>query len=237
MRAERGGEQVSVDSVVDEKAAESDWPARLTSELEQVREGLPARLDGICRSRSQREAIAERSYWHPNGFVKLVIEDDPGAGQLRFHVWPREVDDDDVHAHAWWYESVVLEGELQEVVYCEAPLGEGMAMWRHSYGQTGHRRFAFVDPERVGLVRQGAPIVRRAGDRHGGPPDHVHRFGAAAAPAVTLLRVGRILRRSSPVYRAGPESLPMMTPRPTSLGDVTQWLGHVRDVIDRPASV
>lgn len=218
-------------------AAESDWQTRLTSELDQLREGLPTRLDGICRSRSEREAIAERSYWHPNGFVKLVIDDDPGAGQLRFHVWPREVDDDDIHAHAWCYASVVLEGELREVVYREAPLGEGAAWWRHSYGQTGHRRFAFVDPEQVGLVPQGEPTIRRAGARHGGPPHHIHRFGAAAAPAVTLLRVGPILRRSSPVYRAEPEPLPVMTPRPTSLSDVTQWVGHIREVIDRPVAV
>lgn len=204
----------------------------LADERDDLREGLHARADRIGRSRSLLDEVAGRSYWHPNGFVKLVLDQRDGWGQLRLHVWPEPTDDDDVHDHAWQYESVVVGGDLREVSYREAGPGEtgGTPMWRHSYGMTGHRRFTLSDPERVRVLQDRDIVDWRTGDRSGGAPGHVHRFFAVTAPTVTMLRVGPILTPYSHVYRADSAPQPVLVPRPTTRTDVAEWIDHVRTI-------
>ena len=48
------------------------WVIAVNSVVDEVH--MPARLDAVLRSRSSQKAIAERSYWHPNGFLKVVLE-------------------------------------------------------------------------------------------------------------------------------------------------------------------
>jgi hypothetical protein len=134
---------VAVNSAVDDAAMPSAGRSLgLARELTERRAGLAAVSGRICGSRSLQQAVAGRSYWHPNGFIKLVIEERAGWGQLRLHVWPSAQADDDVHDHAWQYESVVVDGDVREVRYREAAGDDvGDEMWRHSYGMTGHRRF------------------------------------------------------------------------------------------------
>jgi hypothetical protein len=194
------------------------------------RAGLAARLDAISRSRSQQDDIAARSYWHPNGFAKLVLDDHPGRGQLRLHVWPTLPDDDDIHGHAWYYESVVVDGKLCEITYVESPSDDGLPMWRHSYGQVGHRRFALTDAVAVRLVEAGPRVVRGPGETSGGSRHHVHRFFASSAPAVTMLRVGPVLEPFSRVYRATPVPPQSVAPEPTSRAEVAEWVDYVLQV-------
>jgi len=148
-------------------------------------------------------------------------------------VWPELPDEDDPHGHAWHYRSVVVGGELTEITYTELTHAErtgdaDVPMWRHSYGQVAHRRFTLTDAVRVRLVQSGPPVVHRPGDASGGSPDHIHRFFASAAPAVTMLRVGPVLEPSSRVYRPTPEPRQALAPRPTSLADVARWVDHAR---------
>jgi len=218
---------VTVNSVVDDRTSDRKPSSSLASEVRDLRTGLADRLAAIGRSRSCQEAIAGRSYWHPNGFAKLVLADDLQWGQLRLHVWPRLPAADDIHGHAWSYESIVLAGGLSEITYREVRSGEGRQMWRHSYGQVGHRRFAFADPVHVHLVEVTGPVVRRAGEASSGTPGHVHRLFASEVPAATMLRVGPVVERSSHVYRPTAEPLQIIAPRPTSRADVAQWVAHL----------
>jgi len=200
----------------------------MSREVHDRRVGLAARLATISRSPSDLEAIAARSYWHPNGFAKLVLEDDHDQGQLRLHVWPVLPDEDDIHGHAWRYESVVVGGELTEITYRVGHDGTGQQMWRHAYGQVGHRRFTLTDAAPVHLVESGPPVVFGPGAASGGTPGHIHRFYASKAPAVTMLRVGPVLAASSDVYRSTPEPRQALAPRPTSRADVAEWVDHAR---------
>jgi hypothetical protein len=223
---------VAVNSVVDDRMASGRGRLPdLAGEVRDQRAGLAARLGLIGRSRSQQEAIAARSYWHPNGFVKLVLEDHPRHGQLRLHVWPTLPDDHgDVHGHAWNYASVVVDGELCEMVYEETPSDDGWEMWRHSYPRVGDRRFMLTDPVPVRLRTAGPPVVLRSGDTSGGSPDHVHCFYASSTPAVTMLRVGPVLVDCSHVYRPTAEPEQAVVPRPTSRADVAEWVDHTMRV-------
>jgi hypothetical protein len=76
------------------------------------------------------EAIAFRSYTHPNGFSKLILT--PSVypeGELRLHVWDNESwagVDSKIHNHAWDFASMVLCGALENVVY---DIAEGDSFW------------------------------------------------------------------------------------------------------------
>jgi hypothetical protein len=224
---------VAVNSVVDDGVLSSAGRSPVLSrELMDRRTGLAAVAGRICRSRSLRDAVAGRSYWHPNGFIKLVIEERAGWGQVRLHVWPTARADDDVHDHAWQYESVVVGGDVREVRYHEAADDEvGDEMWRHSYGMTGHRRFTLRDPAPVRIVQEPHSYAFHSGERSGGAPGHIHRFFAVTAPTVTLLRVGPILTPFSHVYRTGSAPQPALLPRATSRADVAEWVDHVRRIV------
>jgi hypothetical protein len=194
--------------------------------------GLAVATTRIARSASLQDEIAGRSYWHPNGFIKLVLEHHAAWGQVRLHVWPDAPCDDDVHDHSWQYESVVVGGHVREVRYREATDDDtGEEMWRHSYGMTSHRRFTLRDPVPVRVVGDSDPHDFHTGDRSGGAPGHVHRFFAVTAPTVTLLRVGPILTPFSHVYRMESTPQPALVPRPTSRADVAEWIDHVRRIV------
>lgn len=224
---------VTINSGVDAPTSGGTRSRVLANELRDARNRLPHLLEAVARSRPRQHDVASRSYWHPNGFAKLVLADDPRWGQLRLHVWPALPAADDIHGHAWSYESIVLTGALSEVTYLESATDHGQLMWRHSYGQIGPRRFAFGDPIAVRLVESDGPVVHAAGDRSGGSRDHIHRFFASQAPAATMLRVGQVVDRSSRVYRLTAEPPQTMAPRPTSRRDVAEWIGYVAQSIDR----
>lgn len=203
----------------------------LEQELFRARTDLGEMLRRIDRSRSRTDEIAGRSYWHPNGFVKLVLEQHRHDGQLRLHVWPARPAAEDIHGHAWSYASVVVGGQVSEIPYAETDAETGTPMWRHTYGQTGHRQFAMADPVPVRVVESGETRVLRTGDRSGGGPQHVHRFFAVEAPAATMLRVGPVVHRQSNVYREDAVPPQIVEPRPTTRADVAEWLAVVGEMV------
>lgn len=78
-----------------------------------------------------------RSYWHPNGFLKMVL----AAGdsfQLRMHIWQPAVGErrwcENVHSHRWDFCSVIFLGgyRYQEFV----PVAQGEPYHAYTYG--GH---------------------------------------------------------------------------------------------------
>jgi hypothetical protein len=203
----------------------------LEPELRRARLDLGEMLGRIDRSRSLQDEIAGRSYWHPNGFVKLVLEQHRLDGQLRLHVWPACPATEDVHGHAWSYASVVVGGAVSDVPYAETDAETGTPMWRHTYGQTGHRQFVMGDPVPVRVVESGEARVLRTGEWSGGGPQHVHRFFAVEAPAATMLRVGPVVHRQSNVYREDAVPPQIVEPRPTTRADVAEWLAVVGEMV------
>jgi hypothetical protein len=185
---------------------------------------MPARLDAILRSRSSREAIAERSYWHPNGFLKLVLEGESGAPQLRLHVWPTPDTEDDIHDHAWPYRSVVLAGALREVRYDEIdePDPGAEVFWRHTYRPAGGGRFQLDAPQRVRLRARRTRILT-PGVSARGDETCIHRF-SAMFPAVTMLSVSRPVRSQSSVYRTAPVTDLTLKPVPATADEVATWV-------------
>jgi hypothetical protein len=72
-------------------------------------------MKDIINDRSKLETIAQKSYVHDNGFVKIVINETLGK-KVRLHVFP---EDDKIraaenwHNHRWNFESKILVGSIR----------------------------------------------------------------------------------------------------------------------------
>jgi len=75
-------------------------------------------LREIISDRRLAADVSRRSYWHSNGFAKLVVHvsDEPDF-RLRLHVWPADgrhgAGYENVHNHRWPFASIVLGGAIR----------------------------------------------------------------------------------------------------------------------------
>jgi hypothetical protein len=79
---------------------------------------LRANLDELTYDERLAADVAARSYWHSNGFAKLVLHvDEANGSRLRLHVWPdaarRRTAYQNVHNHRWPFLAVVLCGAVR----------------------------------------------------------------------------------------------------------------------------
>lgn len=99
---------------------------------------LDVALTTIRAERATRQAVAARSYWHPNGFAKVVLN--TGADySLRLHVWTERrpwSGDLNPHGHRWEFASWVIAGALREFTFSEVASGEPAGTFhRCEYGR------------------------------------------------------------------------------------------------------
>jgi hypothetical protein len=90
----------------------------------------------LCRIASDPTLASDidtRSYWHPNGFAKLVIYSsaDPEF-RVRLHIWPKErrrsVFDEDIHDHRWPFASIALCGAVRVERFSETDISDWRAI-------------------------------------------------------------------------------------------------------------
>ncbi len=99
--------------------------------------------------------VAARSYWHANGFAKLVlhVSDSPDF-RIRMHVWPEGEGrgEQDPHSHRWNFSSVLLCGDGLDVSEWMED-SDGVSFIRHDYSrgqETGAPSMLVAGPK-VGL--------------------------------------------------------------------------------------
>jgi hypothetical protein len=88
---------------------------------------LRAGLEDLIHDDWLAADVAARSYWHSNGFAKLVVHvDDANGSRLRLHVWPeagrRRAGYQNVHNHRWPFLAVVLCGAVRVQLFEEVDL-------------------------------------------------------------------------------------------------------------------
>lgn len=145
----------TVDGLIHAARSLASAPEAVAAWLDEVRNGPVA-------------AMARRSYWHPNGFAKLVlhINGDPEF-RIRLHVWP-EVDgpplgESNPHSHRWDFAStVVAGGGLHMVEYVETQRG-GKPYDRYRYGADPANPAALLRAGGARLTRTSSPHVRFGG--------------------------------------------------------------------------
>lgn len=150
--------------------------------------------------------VARRSYWHPNGFAKLVLHNAQPQFCVRMHVWGPGSGcrgETNPHSHRWDFASIVLVGAgLAITEYAECAAG-GVLHERFRYGRG-------TDPDSCELFPDGAAHLRTVESRSIQSPGRyttdiqaVHTVDPLGASLVATLvvqgprRVGRTI-----VYRA-----------------------------------
>jgi len=136
---------------------------------------LRSLLELIASDRPHAATVVRSSYWHANGFAKLMLHRnvDP-AFQLRLHVWNADGPPADeakggsnIHTHRWEFASVVAAGiiTVEEFEEIDDP-ADAKAL--------PCRKFAYDSPvdESVGRLRStGACLLRPTGRAPYGPGD------------------------------------------------------------------
>ncbi len=120
-------------------------------------------LDILSRDEDAVRSIARRSYWHPNGFAKLVLHASAEPEfRIRLHVWPASDKpsrgESNPHSHRWDFASTVLVGEGMHMVEYEESVERGRPHRRYRYG---------TDPANpAALVADGAARLKITRPQH-----------------------------------------------------------------------
>ena len=116
-------------------------------------------LKDLREDKTLMTEITQRSYWHPNGFAKLVLHESDEKEQdqflIRLHVWPATQGDhlgeSNPHSHRWDFASTILLGEgmstteFTECDNCGSPYN------RYRYGT--------VSTDKAALKNDGQPVM------------------------------------------------------------------------------
>jgi hypothetical protein len=82
-------------------------------------DNMIALLASITQSPALLKQIAARSYWHGNGFLKVVLLDQ--GYKLRLHIWFAGTScEENIHSHRWGFASHVLTGSLKSELWADA---------------------------------------------------------------------------------------------------------------------
>ena len=202
-----------------------------------ARAELGTMLDALLDSPAALRDVAQRSYEHDNGFLKIVLHRGGGGGRpaLRLHVWPAgHGDGGNVHNHCWNFTSVVLAGELRFEEFAADAGGEVPA--RHfAYVPTAEFEYELRLVEDTALRRTGAG-VRRPGETYLMSAEVLHRtWGSQAERTITLLTQGERRRAHADVYVTGGSSpTRQMQNEPLASARLADALREVRALL--PAS-
>lgn len=163
--------------------------------------------------------LLEQSYWHPNGFLKVVVRAFEDGSRLRLHYWPglseRVVPlDEDIHTHRWNYWSLVLVGALRVETFIEAK-SLGTAYFEITCSSNSNGTYTMSEPKQA-ILSQLSDRIIMAGSTHFGTISTLHRCArAASGPAITLFfqsaalcRASRIFRPTAPTERIETSSAP-----------------------------
>lgn len=173
--------------------------------------GLQVVLKTIASEPRLASSVARRSYWHANGFAKLVIHESRSFS-LRLHVWPKITGaggwadvDMNVHTHRWEFSSVVLCGGL-EVEDFEEVADPGHRSTRayeaFEYDTSERRTIGQLVPLGRRLLRSNGPVRYRAGDLHDCELGTIHAVRpSVSGPTATLFLQGPVRAPAAVVYQ------------------------------------
>lgn len=130
-----------------------------------ARRELVAWLRDLVADPAAVAEIAKRSYWHPNGFAKIVLHtSDEPEFRVRLHVWPRtetpSLGESNPHSHRWEFASYVLTGTGMHMVDFTETAEGGKPYQRYRYGTDPANPAALVADGLVRLKRRGTPHVQ-----------------------------------------------------------------------------
>ncbi|MFF1612621.1 hypothetical protein ACFVYA_33010 [Amycolatopsis sp. NPDC058278] len=102
-------------------------------------QGFVCWLASLTRDAEAVRAVVARSYWHPNGFAKLVLHTSAVSEfKIRMHVWPESAasvrGEMNPHSHRWDFASTLLTGQGMVMPEYREVADEGDLFTRYRYG-------------------------------------------------------------------------------------------------------
>lgn len=159
-------------------------------------------LLGILCDEKRLNDIAKRSYYHPNGFLKLQLSIS-GHVKVRLHYWSAKLisAEENVHNHRWRLASKVMHGQLHSEVFKEvipdhsdSTLKEKLTL-RLYHKQIGDHSATGQEFGEV-CVQKSASITRLEGEVYAMDTDQLHRIKHHNGQATVTLMV-----QSAPLHK------------------------------------
>lgn len=165
---------------------------------------LSALILAILADESWLSEIADRSYYHPNNFVKLVLltGSDP-EWKLRLHVWwPRQAaavaKPEDIHSHRWDFTTALVKGSY---VASEFRRGAGTPYYRYEYQTPGHEDSFFMEPRGRDSLSQVFQAWLPAGTVYHISHNVLHRIVSDPGQLTSSVMIqGPVMRDSTDVF-------------------------------------
>ncbi|RFP64357.1 hypothetical protein D0N36_14300 [Hymenobacter lapidiphilus] len=132
-------------------------------------------LAQLLASEPALTGVQDRSYYHHNGFRKLVLLQN-AAFKLRLHLWEAnsERHHENIHDHRWNFASCLLAGRFQTVVWEEDPTGPETRLDCTYTPAQGNGHYGVRENGQVRL-RQRATHQLQAGDLYYMPASTLHQ--------------------------------------------------------------
>lgn len=119
--------------------------------------------------------VANRSYHHGNGFLKVVLAAHDGW-KLRLHIWfPGAPCEENIHDHRWSFASTILCGELLSETFVDDASGPVVGQEYLYHARHGNEDSRKVAASQFRLRSQGR-LMRRTGDAYFLPESVLHRI-------------------------------------------------------------
>lgn len=138
-------------------------------------------LADIIQSPELLEGIAARSYWHGNGFLKVVLLD--RGYKLRLHIWFQgSACEENIHSHRWGFASHILTGALKSELWADAANEDADTITATEYRYTAehkqHLQTIKATKEALGnaVLAKQQDVTQLAGSSYIMTEDQLHRI-------------------------------------------------------------
>ena len=173
--------------------------------LSQVSRGeLADYLEGVLNDEVELHRLAQRSYYHPNGFLKLQLVVQHGV-KIRLHYWSKELNsaEENVHNHRWRLASKVMHGKLHSELFSAVNPSQDsgsdfeqeqltLRLYRKDLGDHSAQGLVYGDH----LVQKVNEVIRSQGAVYAMDTDELHRIKHHQGQATMTLMV-----QSTPLFK------------------------------------
>lgn len=186
-------------------------------------------LDQTLRDPKALHGLADRSSFHANGFVKIVLF--PWAKpRIRLHVWPRGSHGHrgpaNTHGHRWAFASWIITGSLRETTYVEGEQGTPFDVYEYA----GADRSGPELPHRTCRLAAHSVAHRAKGQIYTRERHELHQAEPAGDGLVASLVLQGPPSESTTVYRPSGSSQPREN-EPITPGELRPLLVEVTEIL------
>lgn len=181
--------------------------------LERPAAELILALDALLRDVPALERVRDRSYRHPNGFIKIPISRRDDGSLTRLHYWgDSALPEANIHSHRWDMDSLLLRGSYRAKDYREAETGLLNSKYRCSENRDG--RYVV---EHIGTASLSVVADRKfsAGDHYLMKAGLIHWIDAILSSPVISLVTCSVQRSDHSLVYAEPGKSPIEQPPQT----------------------